>query len=133
MWENYATHGRLLRELFRGFEREKKYRILDAGSGRTSLYFLTNAFPKSEITAIVYPGDRRKSDSIRQFVPSTNYLLKEIDIKNLNQNERFDIVLAHLLLGEAKKFGNAFDDVLNSLFKVKSDCLAIVDVLEDLM
>jgi hypothetical protein len=131
LWKNYATHRKLLRELFRGFEKEKKYKIMDAGSGRTSLYFLTNAFPDSEITAIVYPGDRRKSDSIRQFVPSTNYLLKEIDIRNLDQKQKFDIVLAHLLLGEAKKFGNTFDGVLDSLFKVKSDRLVIVDVLED--
>lgn len=131
MWENYGTHARLLTELFEGFEREKKYKILDAGSGRTSLYFLTNRFPNSRVTAVVYPGDRRKSESIRKFVPSTNYVLKEVDIRNLDEKEELDIVLAHLLLGEATLFGNTFDDVLSSLFSINSDYLAIVDVLED--
>ena len=131
MWENYGTHERLLTELFEGFAREKKYRILDAGSGRTRLFFLTRRFPKSRITALVYPGDRRKSDSIRRFVPPANYVLKEIDIRNLDKNEKSDIVLAHLLLGEATLFGNTFNDVLSSLFSINSDYLAIVDVLED--
>jgi len=131
LWENYATHERLLTELFEGFEGEKDCRILDAGSGRTSLYFLTNRFPNSRITAIVYPGDLRKADSIRKFVPHANYVLKEIDVGNLDKNEKFDIVLAHLLLGEAALFGNTFGDVLSSLFSISSEYLAIVDVLED--
>lgn len=132
MWENYEIHEKLLTELLADFEREKEYRILDAGSGRTSLYFLTNHFPNSKIVAIVYPGDRRKADSIRQFVSSTNYMLREIDIRNLDEKKKFDIVLAHLLLGESKLFGNTFDDVLSSLFSTNTDYLAIVDVLEDL-
>jgi trans-aconitate methyltransferase len=131
LWENYATHERLLTELFEGFEKEKEYRILDAGSGRTSLYFLTNRFPNSRITAIVYPSDRRKSDSISRFVPRENFVLKEVDIRNFGRNEKFDIVLAHLLLGEATLFGNTFDDVLGSLFSMTSEYLVIVDVLED--
>jgi hypothetical protein len=131
LWENYATHERLLTELFEGFEKEKEYRILDAGSGRTSLHFLTNRFPNSRITAIVYPGDRRKSDSIRRFVPRENFVLKEVDIRNFGRNEKFDIALAHLLLGEATLFGNPFNDVLSSLFSINSEYLAIVDVLED--
>jgi trans-aconitate methyltransferase len=131
LWENYATHERLLTELFEGFGREKEYRILDAGSGRTSLHFLTSRFPNSRITAIVFPGDRRKSDSIRKFVPHANYVLKEVDIRNLDKNEKSDIVLAHLLLGEATLFGNTFNDVLDSLFSINSEYLAIVDVLED--
>lgn len=132
LWENYEIHEKLLTELLANFEREKEYRILDAGSGRTSLYFLANHFPNSKIVAIVYPGDRRKSDSIRQFVSSTNYVLREIDIRNLDENEKFDFVLAHLLLGESKLFGNTFDDVLSSLFSTNTDYWAIVDVLEDL-
>jgi len=131
VWENYEVHEKLLTQLLTSFERDKEYRILDAGSGRTSLYFLTNHFPNSRIVAIVYPGDRRKAEGIRRFVSSTNYVLREIDIRNLDKNEKFDIVLAHLLLGESQLFGNTFDDVLSSLFSINTDYLAIVDVLED--
>lgn len=131
MWENYATHGELLGELFESFEVKRNYRILDAGSGRTSLYFLRSRFPHARITAIVFPGDQRKIKSIREFVPPSYYMLKEIDIINFNGKEEFDIVLAHLLLGEASKFGNTFDDVLDALFSIKTKHLVIMDVLED--
>lgn len=131
MWKNYAVHKRLLEELLEGFDAERNYRILDAGSGRTSLYFLTTRFPNAAITAVVYPGDERKMKGIREFVPASNYALREIDIKDFKCEQRFDIVLAHLLLGEATKFQNRFDDVLNALFAIDSDYLVIVDVLED--
>jgi hypothetical protein len=130
MWENYAIHEKLLRELFKNFDLNADYRILDAGSGRTSLYFLTERFPHAKILAIVYPRDLRKIKGIREFVHTNNYTLKEIDIKNLGET-RFDIVLAHLLLGEATKFENTFDDVLNALFNINTDYMIIVDVLED--
>lgn len=67
MWENYATHKKLLEALFRNFDAVRNYRIMDAGSGRTSLYFLTTAFPNATITAVVYPGDDRKIRGIREF------------------------------------------------------------------
>jgi hypothetical protein len=131
MWEHYATHKRLLEALFRNFDAVKNYRILDAGSGRTSLYFLTTAFPNATITGIVYPGDERKIKGIREFVPTKNYTLREIDLKDFKSEARFNIVLAHLLLGEATRFGNKFDDVLNALFSINTDYWVIVDVLED--
>jgi trans-aconitate methyltransferase len=131
MWENYATHEKLLEGLFESFDTRRDYRILDAGSGRTSLYFLTTRFPHASITAIVYPGDGRKIKGIRGFVPTNNYILKETDIKNFKGETKFDVVLAHLLLGEATKFGNTFDDVLNALFSINTDYLVIVDVLKD--
>jgi hypothetical protein len=60
-----------------------------------------------------------------------NYVLKEIDIRNFESETEFDIILAHLLLGEATKFRNKFNDVLNALFSIKTRYLVIVDVLED--
>jgi len=131
MWEHYVTHKKILEALFANFDAAGNYRILDAGSGRTSLYFLTTTFPNASITAIVYPGDERKIRGIREFVPAKNYVLSEIDIKDFKSETRFDIVLAHLLLGEATKFGNSFDSVLNALFSINTSYWVIVDVLED--
>jgi hypothetical protein len=54
-----------------------------------------------------------------------------VDIRDFKSETRFDIVLAHLLLGEATKFGNRFDEVLNALFSINTDYWVIVDVLED--
>jgi ribosomal protein RSM22 (predicted rRNA methylase) len=131
MWENYAIHKKLLEELFESFDTRRNYRILDAGSGRTSLHFLTTEFPDANITAIVYPGDERKIKGINESVHANNYVLKEIDIKDFRSETEFDIILAHLLLGEATKFGNRFNDVLNALFSIDTEYLVIVDVLED--
>ena len=39
-------------------------RILDAGSGRTSLKEIQKAFPAAQVDAVVYPGGERKLKSI---------------------------------------------------------------------
>lgn len=128
----YPQHNRILSQLFGSFPCEKQYVILDAGSGRTSLYFLTENFPESQIDALVYPGDLRKIEKIRRDVRGDNYELIEQDITTFEQEKTYDIVLAHLLLGEAEKFGgNSFGKVLGSLFSIKTTYLVIVDISED--
>lgn len=128
----YPFHEDILKELFEDFAREKVFKILDAGSGRTSLNFLTTNFPTSKITALIYPGDDRKKKGISKSVQAGNYVLKEIDIQSVNSKEGFDIVLAHLLLGEATKFaGNTFEGVLKALLKIKTKYLIIIDIAND--
>ena len=130
--QRYPLHKEILDGLFEGFSRDAGYQILDAGSGRTSLYFLTEAFPNSQITAIVYPGDERKKRGIRADISATNYVLREADILGFEQEREFDIVLAHLLLGEATKFGdNTLVGVLDALLGIKTRYLAIIDIVND--
>ncbi len=132
MWKANPIHNKLLKRLFGEFKRNKKYKILDAGSGRTSLLFLSKQFMESNITAIIYPGDERKRSGIKESVKTKNYLLQELDLHKFKQKEKFDIVLAHLLLGEATKFSKKpFAKMLESLFKIKTDYLLIVDILDD--
>ena len=52
-FKKYPDHKKLLDKLFKNVEKNQNYNILDAGSGRTSLYYLTKFFPKNKITAIV--------------------------------------------------------------------------------
>lgn len=130
--EQYPHHKEILTRLFERFDTEEEYTILDAGSGKTNLYFLTTHFPHSTICAVVYPGDVRKIESIRGFVDASNFALREIDIQELEPEFSVDIVLAHLLLGEATAFGdNMFENVLRALFGIKTHYLAIVDALDD--
>ncbi|MDD4188177.1 MAG: hypothetical protein PHX04_05435 [Bacilli bacterium] len=72
-------------------------KVLDAGSGRTSLNYLINKYPNAKIDAIVYPGDDRKITSIKENVKG-KYTLKEIDLCKESLDEDYDLVLAHLLL-----------------------------------
>jgi hypothetical protein len=91
--------------------------ILDSGSGRTSLNYLINTFPNANIDAVVFPGDYRKINSIKENVQG-NYNLTEIDLCKNNVSKEYDLVLAHLLLGEATKFNNTFEDLLEKLLKM---------------
>lgn len=125
-------HNKILKQLFSEFKRDKKYKILDAGSGRTSLSFLSKQFPESKITAIIYPGDERKRSGINESVKTKNYVLQEADLHRFKQKTKFDIVLAHLLLGEATKFSKKpFVKMVESLFKIKTDYLVLIDILDD--
>lgn len=104
--------------------------ILDSGSGRTSLNYLINTFPNANIDAVVFPGDYRKINSIKENVQG-NYNLTEIDLCKNNVSKEYDLVLAHLLLGEATKFNNTFEDLLEKLLKIKSTYYVIYDFKED--
>lgn len=106
-------------------------KILDAGSGRTSLGYLTSRYPKIKVDAIVYPGDIRKINSIKENIKG-NYNLVELDLCSSVPELDYDLVLAHLLLGEAVKFGNCFQDLLRKLLNIKSTYYIIYDFLEDL-
>ena len=104
--------------------------ILDCGSGRTSLTFLTQKYPDSNIDAIVYPGDDRKINSIKANV-NGKYNLIEMDICKEKIDKKYDLVLAHLLLGEATKFGNKSEDMIDKLLNIDTKYILILDFLED--
>ncbi|MCK4420430.1 hypothetical protein KAW48_01435 [candidate division WOR-3 bacterium] len=131
-WKVNPIHIKLLEKLFSDVDIVSVANILDAGSGRTSLTFLTDFFPKSNITALVYPGDERKKSGIAESVTADNFVLKETDLHDFDTTRQFDVVLAHLLLGEATKFSKeSFGKMLNALFGIDTSYLAVVDILED--
>ena len=106
--------------------------ILDAGSGRTSLSIIVNTFPYTAIDAVVYPGDQRKISSIKEIAEDNkNINLIEKDICGELIVKEYDIIIAHLLLGEAAKFGNTFEDLLEKVVAMKYKYLIIIDYLED--
>lgn len=126
-----SEHYSLLLELIKSIENEKVNKILDAGSGKTSLSILLKLFPDSNIDAIVYYNDSRKINSIKECVISNRYNLNEKDICKDNIDGQYDLVLAHLLLGEAKKWGNAVFDLFCKLININSKYLIIYDYKED--
>lgn len=106
--------------------------ILDAGSGRTSLSVIANLFPNTPIDAVVYPGDIRKINSIKEIADhNENISVIEKDICGDTVIKAYDIIIAHLLLGEAAKFGNSFEDLLEKVIIMKYKYLIIIDYLED--
>ena len=133
-WQISSSQKQTLDALFGAIaiENNKIKKVLDVGSGRTSIFYLTDRFKDLTITGVVYPGDSRKIDPIKKCVKNSNYELIESDIKDFYPEEKFDIVLAHLFLGEAEKFGeNKFKSILERLFSIKTDYLVLVNLSND--
>jgi hypothetical protein len=124
-------HWILLKKLFSKIDDTKIESILDAGSGKTSLSALLRFFDGSFIDAIIFPGDKRKIDSIESNILSNRYTLIEKDICKDSITKKYDLILAHLLFGETIKWGNEFKNMIDKLFSIRSKYLIIVDVLED--
>ena len=125
-------HRVILNDFLSLIKTENITSILDAGSGRTSLSIITNSFPNTPIDAIIYPGDIRKINSIKEItVQNKNISVIEKDICSSIDNEEYDVIIAHLLLGEAIKFGNAFEDLLKKVITMRYKYLIIIDYLED--
>ena len=124
------SHKTILRELLSDPSIADVCRILDAGSGKTSLSTIISCFPKASVDAIVYPGDERKLKTIRN-MQSDKVNVVEWDICDTLIPAHYDLVVAHLLLGEASKFGNAFQDLLQNVLSIQSRYYIIIDYLED--
>jgi hypothetical protein len=131
-WEISENQKELLDKLFNNIELENVKNVLDVGSGRTSIGYLTDRFKDLKINGIIYPEDKERIQKLKQSVENQNYELIEIDIKNFDKSKNYDIVLAHLFLGEAAKFaGNGFEEILENLFEIKTNYLVIVNLSFD--
>ncbi len=125
-------HRIILNDFLNLIKRENITSILDAGSGRTSLSTILDTFSNTSIGAVVYPGDIRKINSIKEISEySENVSVIEKDICRDSVIKAYDIIIAHLLLGEAAKFGNSFEDLLEKIITMKYKYLIIIDYLED--
>ena len=127
---NERSYITILRELLSDPSIADSSRILDAGSGKTSLSTIISCFPKASVDAVVYPGDERKLKTIRN-MQSDKVNVAERDICDTPVPAHCDLVVAHLLLGEASKFGNSFQVLLRNLFSIQSRYYIIIDYLED--
>lgn len=109
---------------------DKYTNILDLGSGKTSMSLLLNKFKVSNITGVCYPGDNRKLDKIKKECIG-KYKLIEKDICKDIIEEKFDLILCHLLFGEAIKFYNTVESMSNKVFSLDSKYILVIDYLED--
>ena len=125
-------HRIILKDLLGVIKDENITGILDAGSGRTSLSVIAELFPDTPVDAVIYPGDTRKINSVSEIKarhPKINVIEK--DICSDAADKEYDLTVAHLLLGEAAKFGNRFETLLEKIITMKYKYLIIIDYLED--
>ncbi len=126
-----SEHFILLTSLFKMINDLDINNILDCGSGKTSLSNLLDYYKTASIDGITYYNDRRKIDSINDNISSRRLTLIEKDICKDDITKEYDLVLAHLLLGEALTWGNSYQDLLNKLLRIKTKYFVIVDFKED--
>jgi len=131
-WKISKSQKNVLEYLFKEISNKKIKKVLDIGSGRTSIYYLTSKFKNLKIKGMIYPGDTRKITPIIECVKNKNYELIESDIMNFNSKEKFDVILGHLFLGEAEKFGkNRFENILKKLFSINTNYLVLINLFRD--
>lgn len=123
-------HIVILRDFLKMLTSSSITRILDAGSGKTSLSEISAYFPDAQIDAVVYPGDERKLSAIRSMETQRLSTL-ELDLCNAEFSCAYDLVVAHLLLGEASKFEHTYQNLLERLVSIPAQYFIIIDYLED--
>jgi|GEM_PF-1225470 len=124
-------HFILLKKLYENIIDKEINEILDCGTGKTSLSSLLDNFKQAKIDAFLYYNDQRKINSVKENIISERINLIERDICKDKTVKKYDLVLAHLLLGESIMWGNTFGTVFNSLINIKTKYLIIVDFKED--
>ena len=72
-WKISKSQKNVLEYLFKEISNKKIKKVLDIGSGRTSIYYLTSKFKNLKIKGMIYPGDTRKITPIIECVKNKNY------------------------------------------------------------
>ena len=89
---------------------------------------LLKYFPNARVDAIIYPGDNRKKKPLETVIGSDRLEIVETDICKECIRKKYDICLAHLLLGEAHNFGNHFSDLFHQLMDIKAKYFVFTDM-----
>ena len=126
-----SIHDKIIKTMIKKLKNVEIKKIIDAGSGKTSASCLLKYFPNATVDAVVYPGDNRKKNPLTTAIGSDRLEIVEADICKDNFKKKYDLCLAHLLLGEAHNFGNHFSDLFHYTMNINSKYFIIVDILED--
>ena len=124
-------HDKIVKNLIKPLKNVEVKKIIDAGSGKTSASVLLKYFPNAEVDAIVYPGDNRKLKPLENSIGSHRLEIVEADICTACIRRKYDVCLAHLVLGEAHNFGNHFSDLFHQIMDIKAKYFIVVDIFDD--
>ncbi len=126
-----SIHDKIVKNMIKKLNCAQFKKIIDAGSGKTSASILLKYFPTAQVDAIVYPGDNRKKNPLENAIGSNRLEIFETDMCLTCFRKKYDLCMAHLLLGEAHNFGNHFSDLFHQLMDIKAKYFLIIDIFED--
>ena len=126
-----SIHDKAIKTLIKPLKNVEIKKVLDAGSGKTSASILLKYFQTAQVDAVVYPGDNRKKNPLENAIGSKRLDIIEADICTACIRRKYDLCLAHMILGEAHNFGNHFSDLFHQLMDIRAKYFIIYDILED--
>lgn len=124
-------HDKIVKTMVKPLKNVEIKKVIDAGSGKTSASLLLKYFNGAHVDAVIYPGDNRKKNPLENAISSNRLEIVEADICTSCFRKKYDLCLAHLLLGEAHNFGNHFSDLFHQLMDIKAKYFLIIDIFED--
>ena len=124
-----SIHDKVVKTMIKKVESSSVKKVLDAGSGKTSASILLKYFPMAQVDAVVFPGDNRKKNPLENAIGSDRLEIIETNLCTACIRKKYDVCMAHLLLGEAHNFGNHFSDLFHQLMDIKAKYFLIIDIL----
>lgn len=126
-----SIHDKIFKTLIKPLKNVEIKQIIDSGSGKTSASILLKYFPTAHVDAVIYPGDNRKKNPLQTAIGSNRLDVVEADICSSCIRKRYDMCLAHLVLGESSNFGNSFENLFHQIMDLRAKYFVVIDIWED--
>ena len=130
MFKKYTPrpeHSKLFKEMFALLRPEKIEYIADVGSGRTSLYNLTQNYPEAIIDAIIATPTIAGIRQMHKAVKAKNWEVVKADISTQKINRQYDLVVSHLALSRGVDKGLDLEQLKKGVFGLYTKYILIIE------
>ncbi len=124
-------HSRLFKEVLGLIKSQKIDFIADIGSGRTSLYNITETFPNAMVDAVIEVPTTAGIGQMKKAVKSKNWEIIKADITTQKINRQYDLTVAHLAISRGVDRGHDVESLKKGIFAVYTKYLLIVENLNN--
>ncbi len=124
-------HSKLFKEIFGLIKSQKIDFVADIGSGRTSLYNITQTYPNAVVDAIIETPTILGIKQMHKAVKAKNWEVVKTDITKQKINRQYDLAVAHLAISRGIAKGHTLEDMKKGIFSLYTKYLLIVENLND--
>jgi len=124
-------HSKLFKEIFSLIRSQKIDFIADIGSGRTSLYNITQTYPEAVVDAISEIPTTLGIKQMKKAVKAKNWEVVKADITTQKVNRQYDLAVAHLAISRGIDRGHTLEDMKKGVFSLYTKYLLIVENLNN--
>lgn len=124
-------HSKLFNEMFTLLKPEKIEFIADIGSGRTSLYNLTETYPNAVVDAIMETPTMLGVAQMKKAVKARNWEIVKADITKQKINRQYDLAVAHLAISRGVERGKSVEELKKGIFSLYTKYLLVIENLNN--